>query len=182
VRIISGIYRGKHIHPPRGFRARPTTDYAKESLFNILQNRYDLEELDVLDLFAGTGSISYEFLSRGVRSLVCVEKEPLHHRFIRSTLMELDADSHSPVRLIRGDAFRYLKGPSEAFDLIFADPPYDHARLETLPDLVFSTDILNPEGRFILEHPGQSSFTAHPHFEEVRKYGGVHFSFFRPLP
>ena len=123
MRIISGTYRGKQIHPPRGFRARPTTDFAKESLFNILQNRYDLGTLDVLDLFAGTGSISYEFLSRGVRSLVCVEKDPLHHRFIRDTLVDLDADM---VSLIRTDAFRFLKRPAQSFDLIFADPPFDH--------------------------------------------------------
>ena len=146
MRIISGRYRGKQIRPPGNLRARPTTDLAKESLFNILLNYYTLEELDVLDLFAGTGSITYEFASRGAQSVVTVEQEPRLCNFIRKTCEALHFDQ---VTLIRGDAFRYLKNPGQEFDLIFADPPYDHPLLETLPGLVFSTRILASGGRLV---------------------------------
>jgi 16S rRNA (guanine966-N2)-methyltransferase len=176
VRIISGTYRGKRINPPKSFKARPTTDFSKESLFNILMNSYDMEELDVLDLFSGTGGISYEFVSRGARSVVAIEKEHAHYSFIRNTCQELDMDM---VNVIRGDVFRYLKRPYQSFDIIFADPPYDHPLLDTLPDQIFSTEILAKEGTFILEHPGDHSFTSHNHFSEHRKYGGVNFTFFK---
>jgi 16S rRNA (guanine966-N2)-methyltransferase len=176
VRIISGTYRGKRIHPPKSFKARPTTDFSKESLFNILMNSYDMEELDVLDLFSGTGGISYEFVSRGARSVVALEKEHAHYSFIRNTCQELDMDM---VNVIRGDVFRYLKRPYQSFDIIFADPPYDHPLLDTLPDQIFNTEILAKEGTFILEHPGDHSFTSHNHFSEHRKYGGVNFTFFK---
>lgn len=175
MRIISGTYRGKQIHPPKNFKARPTTDFAKESLFNILLNLYVLEELEILDLFAGTGSITYEFASRGARSVVAVEREPAYYHFIRNTCRELDLDM---VTVIRGDVFRFLKKPAQSFDIIFADPPYDHPLLDTLPDQIFSTGILGKLGQFILEHPASHSFTAHPHFSQHRKYGGVNFSFF----
>ena len=141
-----------------------------------MMNSYDMEELDVLDLFSGTGSISYEFASRGARTLVAVEREALHYNFIRNTCRELEMDQ---VNVIRGDAFKYLKRPYQSFDIIFADPPYDHPLLESLPDLIFNTDILAKEGTFILEHPGKHSFTSHNHFAEHRKYGGVNFTFFK---
>jgi 16S rRNA (guanine966-N2)-methyltransferase len=176
MRIISGTYRGKRINPPKSFKARPTTDFSKEGLFNILMNNFDLEELDVLDLFSGTGGISYEFVSRGARSVVAIEKEHAHYSFIRNTCQELEMDM---VNVIRGDVFRYLKRPYQSFDIIFADPPYDHPLLDTLPDLIFSTEILAKEGTFILEHPGDHSFTSHNHFSEHRKYGGVNFTFFK---
>jgi 16S rRNA (guanine966-N2)-methyltransferase len=175
VRVISGKYRGKQIKPPGSIKARPTTDFAKESLFNILMNRVDFEETDVLDLFAGTGSITYEFASRGARSVVAVEKEPVHYHFIRKTVDELDM---SLVTVIRGDVFRFLRKPCQTFDLIFADPPYAHPGLISLPGLVFSSGILETGGYFILEHPGSRSFTAHPRFLEHRGYGGVNFTFF----
>ena len=176
MRIISGIFRGRLIRPPAGFKARPTTDFAKESLFNILSNQYDFEELDVLDLFSGTGSISYEFASRGARSVVSVELAPSHFRFIQETCRALGLEQISPVRT---DAFRYLMKPYLSFDVIFADPPYDHPRLEELPDLVLSTNILEAGGLFILEHPGNHDFSAHTGFSQHRKYGGVNFTFFR---
>lgn len=175
MRIISGTYRGKQIRPPKNFKARPTTDFAKEGLFNILQNLYDPEDLDVLDLFAGTGSISYEFASRGARSVLTIEIEQSYYNFIRATSRELEMDM---VSVIKGDVFRYLKKPYQSFDIIFADPPYDHPLLETLPDLVFDSEILAKGGQFILEHPGTFSFTSHNHFLDQRKYGGVNFSFF----
>lgn len=176
MRIISGTYRGKQIHPPKSFKARPTTDFAKEGLFNILLNHFDPEDLDVLDLFAGTGSITYEFASRGARSVVAVEMNQENHHFIRKTCEELQMDQ---VTMIRGDVFRYIRKPYQSFDIIFADPPYDHIRLESLPDLILDTEILANKGWFILEHPGSSSFTAHPRFLQHRKYGGVNFSIFQ---
>ena len=175
MRIISGILRGKQIRPPGNFKARPTTDFAKESLFNILIHQYNLEDLDVLDLFSGTGSISYEFASRGVRSATAIEMVPLHFKFIQETCRSMQLDQ---VTVLRADAFRYLLKPTQSFDIIFADPPYDHPGLAELPDLVFGTDILNKQGVFILEHPGNHSFTAHSRFQQLRKYGGVNFSFF----
>lgn len=175
MRIISGKYRGKQLHPPRNFNARPTTDFARESLFNILANRFDFEGLAVLDLFAGTGSITFEFASRGASSVVSVESSPVHHRFISKTCDSMELEQ---VTVIRGDAFRYLLNPDQTFDIIFADPPYDHPSLKDLPDLVLSAGILNEGGLFILEHPGSLTFTVHPRFLEQRKYGGVNFSFF----
>lgn len=175
MRIISGIYRGKQIRPPKNFKARPTTDFAKESLFNILIHQYDLEGMDVLDLFSGTGSISYEFASRGVKSVVAIEMVQTHFKFIQDTCRALELDQ---VTVIRGDVFRYLKKPYTSFDLIFADPPFDHPGLAEIPDLVMSTSILEKEGLLILEHPAQYTFTAHPHFLQNRKYGGVNFTLF----
>jgi 16S rRNA (guanine(966)-N(2))-methyltransferase RsmD len=175
VRIISGILRGKQIRPPRNFKARPTTDFAKESLFNILIHQYHIEDMDVLDLFSGTGSISYEFASRGARSVLAIEMASPHFKFIQETCRNLDLDQ---VTVLRADVFRYLKKPIQSFDIIFADPPYDHPGLEELPDLVLSTNILNKQGILILEHPDIHSFTAHSRFQQQRKYGGVNFSFF----
>lgn len=175
MRIISGTYRGKRIHPPKNFKARPTTDFSKESLFNILIHQLDFKGLDILDLFAGTGSITYEFASRGVQSVVAVEMAAPHFKFILQTCKDMGLDM---VNVIRGDVFKYLKKPTQSFDIIFADPPYDHPRLAELPDLVFSSEILNKDGLFILEHPGSYSFTAHPRFSRHRKYGGVNFSMF----
>ena len=175
MRIISGTYRGRIIRPPAGLKARPTTDFARESLFNILSHRLEFEDLDILDLFAGTGSITYEFSSRGARSVVAVESNPLHFRFIRETCRKLDLDM---VTVISTDVFRYLYKPYQAFDIVFADPPYDHPQLEELPDAVLSSGVLAPEGLFILEHPAGNVFSAHPRFRQHRKYGGVNFSFF----
>jgi len=178
VRIISGIFRGKQIHPPGNFKARPTTDFAKENLFNILIHQYDFEEMDILDLFSGTGSISYEFASRGAKSVLAIEMAPMHFKFIQDTCRDIQLDQ---VSVIRADVFRYLNKPIQSFDIIFADPPFDHKGLAELPDLIFSTDILNKQGLFILEHPGNYSFTAHPHFQHHRKYGGVNFTFFSKI-
>ncbi len=175
MRIISGTYRGKQIHPPKNLHVRPTTDFAKESLFNILIHQLDFEGLDILDLFAGTGSITYEFASRGVQSVVSVEKAPPLFKFIQQTCRNMDLDM---VSVIRGDVFRYLQNPYQSFDIIFADPPYDHPRLTDIPDLVLSTEVLNEKGLLILEHPASYIFTAHPRFFQHRKYGGVNFSMF----
>jgi len=134
-----------------------------------------MEEMDILDLFSGTGSISYEFASRGARSVLSIEMEPKHFKFIKDTCRNLQMDQ---VSVIRADVFKYLRRPVQSFDIIFADPPFDHPGLSELPELIFSSAILNKEGLFILEHPGNYSFTAHPHFFQHRKYGGVNFTFF----
>jgi 16S rRNA (guanine(966)-N(2))-methyltransferase RsmD len=175
VRIISGTYRGKIIHPPSGFSARPTTDFAKESLFNILQNHFDIENAAVLDLFAGTGSISYEFASRGAARITTIEADPVHFRFIKRTAEQMDLQQ---MQVIRSDAFAFIRKPFESYDIIFADPPYDHPDLAKLPDHIFDTNILLPEGWFILEHGAKERFEAHPHFRQRRKYGSVNFSVF----
>jgi len=179
VRIISGIFKGKQLRPPRNFKARPTTDFAKESLFNILANHYDFEDLDVLDLFSGTGSIAYEFVSRGARSVVAVELAQAHYKFIQDTCRAMEMNQLTPIRT---DAFRYLNKPYQSFDVIFADPPYDHPGLEELPKLVLSTEILADGGIFILEHTGSYDFSAHKGFSQHRKYGGVNFTMFTKNP
>ncbi|MEZ5072454.1 MAG: RsmD family RNA methyltransferase [Bacteroidales bacterium] len=164
-RIISGSYRGRHIHPPSGFNARPTTDFAKESLFNILIHQMDIGTLDVLDLFSGTGSIAYEFASRGARSVVAVENNPRHHRFISQTVRELDLTN---VEVLRADVFRYLLKPVQGFDLIFADPPYSHPRLADLPGLVLDGPLLLPGDTSFWSIPPNMLLKKHPRFLQIR--------------
>ena len=176
MRIISGSLKGRRFSPPKSFSARPTTDIARESLFNVLNNRIDFEDLKVLDLFAGTGSISYEFASRGCEDITTVELNFKHFGFIKSMLKEFDLNDH--IRLIKADAFKYIKKCTEQYNLVFADPPFDLKDFETIPDQFFNHDLLAEDGVFILEHSDKKSFEAHPRFSEVKKYGKVHFSFF----
>ncbi len=175
MRIISGSHRGRMIHPGKEFTARPTTDTAKESLFNILANSFDIEEVDVLDLFAGTGSISYEFASRGCKLIEAVEINYKHATFIHKTKTELKFDQ---LRLVRTNAFQYLKTCYRKFDIIFADPPYDMDEIETLPDIIISKGLLKDGGVFILEHPKNLNFSKHANLSDHRAYGSVNFSFF----
>lgn len=176
MRIISGKYRSRHIKVPANLKARPTTDFARENLFNILNNIIDWDETCALDLFSGTGSIAFEFASRGCPRVVCVELNQLHHRFICSTKEALKVSELWPLKT---DAFRFLETNHEKFDLIFADPPYDLSTLSTIPDIIFKKDILNSEGIFILEHSNSNDFTEHPRFWKIKKYGSVHFSMFQ---
>ena len=176
MRIISGKYRGRHITPPKNITARPTTDFAKESLFNLLQNRFDFEGLEVLDLFAGTGSISLECVSRGARKVTAVELAHVQQNFIIQTSKQLGITN---LNVFRGDVFKYINACRLRFDFIFADPPYALPTLPTLPDLVFDKDLLRPEGWFVLEHSADNEFTTHPRFVEHRQYGSVNFTFFR---
>ena len=176
MRIISGKYRGKRINPPSGFSARPTTDFAREALFNILVNRIDFESAEVLDLFSGTGSISFEFASRGVKCVNPVEQNMRHFAFIRKVAGELDPDSIKPFH---ADVRSYLKSCKSKYDIIFADPPYDLEWLKEIPEMVIKSGLLKEEGLFILEHPRNISFSAHPNLSEHRNYGSVNFSFFR---
>ena len=162
---------------PRTFKARPTTDFAKENLFNVLANYIDFEEgVRALDLFAGTGSISIELVSRGCDQVISLEKDRDHHAFICKIMQEVKTDKCIPIR---GDVFKYLQGGKEQFDFIFADPPYELNGLETIPDLVFDNHLLKENGLFVLEHGKKNNFEFHPHFIEKRVYGSVNFSFFR---
>lgn len=163
------------IHPPKNFKARPTTDFAKENLFNILNNNFDFSELNVLDLFSGTGSISYEFASRECISVISVESNFKHHIFIKKSIDELGL---TQIKAIKSDAFRYVKSCREKFDIIFADPPYDLKTIETIPDFIFENNILKENGWLIVEHGDKTNFGRHPAFIELRKYGGVNFSIF----
>lgn len=175
MRIISGKYKGRRFAPPKSFKARPTTDMAKESLFNVLNNRIDWDETEALDLFGGTGGISFELVSRGCTKVVCVEKNPAHAAFINKTKEELKADE---LTLFTADAFKYLRHCAEQFDLIFADPPYDLKNFEEVPDLVFKQDLIRKGGIFILEHSSSYDFSSLPLFETKREYGSVNFSIF----
>lgn len=175
MRIIGGKLKGKIIYPPVGYKARPTTDFAKEGLFNILNNEYEFEDLKVLDLFGGTGAISFEFASRGASRVYCVEMQRENASFIKLEAERLGLDN---VTMVRDNVFDFLHICHEKFDLIFADPPYALEGLDTIPDKVFDHDILHPECYFILEHGDEYSFTSHPHFVKEKTYGRVHFSFF----
>ena len=176
MRIITGIYKGRHFDIPRTFKARPTTDFAKENIFNVMNGYVDFDESDALDLFAGTGSITLEMLSRGCREVVSVEADRDHAAFIRQCLKKIDADNNI---LIRGDVFRFLKTCHQTFDFIFADPPYALSELPLLPDMVLDAHILHDEGIFVLEHGAAQDFSSHPCFVEHRAYGSVNFSIFR---
>lgn len=175
MRIIGGKNRRRNILPPTNFRARPTTDFAKENLFNVLNNYFDFEQVEVLDLFSGTGSISYEFCSRGARRVVSVEMNPVHQKFISDMGRELKYDQ---LHSIKTNAFVYLKSIKDSFDIIFADPPYDMEGVETLPGLIFERDLLREDGWFILEHSAEQDFSQHANFFEKRHYGSVNFSIF----
>lgn len=175
MRIISGKFKARRIDVPHNITARPTTDFAKEGLFNLLNNQIDFEGIDVLDLFAGTGSIGFEFISREARSVICVEQSDRHAAFIRKTSQLLKIEN---LTLIRGDVFKFVSSTKIKFDLVFADPPYDLERLEEMPDLIFKYELLKPEGLFVLEHSVKNNFENHPRFSFHRHYGNVHFSFF----
>jgi len=176
LRIVSGLYRGKTINPPKNFKARPTTDFAKEALFNILVNHFDFEDLEVLDLFSGTGSIGYEFVSRGASFVEMVEKNYLHSEFIRKVLQDMNIQN---ARIVKSDAFIYIERMSRAFDIVFADPPYDLEGLAEIPDKILKSRVLKENAWVILEHGNSQDFKDHPSCFDQRNYGSVHFSFFR---
>ena len=174
MRIIGGRLKGKTILPPQGYKARPTTDFAKEGLFNILNNEYEMEGLKVLDLFGGTGAISYEFASRGASMVYCVEMLPLHANFIKSQAQKFGMNN---LTVVRHNVFEFLEICREKFDIVFAVPPFALDDLDTNPDKVFARDILHPGAYFILEHPEEYNFESHRFFVKEKKYGNVHFSF-----
>lgn len=180
-RIISGTWKGKKISAPKNFEVRPTTDFAKEALFSILEHRLDLEYLSVLDLFAGIGSISLEFASRGCKDITSVEMNPKHATFINNTAKDLGFNLH--INLQRANVFDWLKkfkNHGKTYDIIFSDPPFDLSENEyqELISLVLNHEILKENGIFILEHQSRLKIE-HSHLQETRKYGNVSFSFFQ---
>lgn len=177
MRVISGIYKRRRFDIPHSFKARPTTDFAKENLFNVLSNYLDFEDnIHALDLFAGTGSISLELVSRGCDQVISIEKDRDHHAFICKVMNEVKTDK---CISIRGDVFKYIQSCHNQFDFIFADPPYKLKDLETIPGLIFEHELLKEEGLFVLEHGKKNNFETHPNFIERRVYGSVNFSFFQ---
>jgi 16S rRNA (guanine966-N2)-methyltransferase len=173
LRIVGGEKKGFVIKLPKNFESRPTTDYAKEGLFNILANEFDFEGLSVLDLFAGSGSMSYEFASRGA-SVTTVEILPHYCQFIKKTNFELDFKT----KVVHANVFNILKKEGEAFDVIFADPPYTLKGIELIPELVFANNKLKDNGVLIVEHGAATKFGGNSLLIDERNYGSVHFSFF----
>jgi len=176
LRIIGGKYKGRRIVPQAGLRARPTTDFAREGLFNVLNNHFDFESITVLDLFSGTGSISFEFASRGAVAVHLIEKDPKHIDGIKRIIKDLGLTN---IKTVHIDMKAFLKICTFKYDIVFADPPYDLPWLKEIPDLVIRSGVVRDEGIFILEHPKRMSFSEHEWFYEQRNYGGVNFSFFR---
>ena len=178
--IITGKYKGRHFDIPRTFKARPTTDFAKENIFNVLVQYIDFEGAQALDLFSGTGSISLELLSRGCGQVVSIELDRDHHRFIQECVKKLTGNQEPlPLIPIRGDVFRFIKTCRQQYDFIYADPPYALKELPTIPDLIFERQLLKEDGIFVFEHGKDYDFSEHPHFVEHRSYGSVNFSLFR---
>lgn len=188
MRIIGGKYRGRRIHPPKGIEARPTTDFAKEGVFNILQHSVPLEGIRVLDLFSGTGNIALEFLSRGAEEVISVD----HDRELYTHMLGMARGlNEARWHIVRSDVFTYLNGAAVAptigtstggFDIIFADPPFGLDGIERLPILVRERQLLLNDGLLIVEHPKNVDMSADPWFQRHRPYGNVHFSFFTPTP
>jgi len=176
MRIISGSHKGRVLRPPQGLPVRPTTDMAKESLFNILNNYVDFEEIRVLDLFAGTGNISLEFASRSATMILSVDLNSRCIEYISKMATEL---KFNKLSAIQANVFTFLARSAGTYDVIFADPPYDLKNRESIPDLIFSNNWLTDEGWFIMEHDKYIGFKDHPYFFEERRYGKIHFSFFR---
>ncbi|MEW7291691.1 RsmD family RNA methyltransferase [Aquimarina sp. 2304DJ70-9] len=177
MRIISGKYKGKRLTAPKKLPVRPTTDMAKEGLFNILNNNYNFSQLSVIDLFAGTGNISYEFASRGAEHIIAIDSHYACMGFIKSTAKELDFS----IETVKSDVYSYLEKTRHNADIIFADPPYDFTKEQfmKIAALVFENDLLNEEGLLIIEHSKHTSLEDAPYFDNSRKYGGSVFSFFK---
>lgn len=176
MRIISGFLKGKQLHPPTGLPVRPTTDFAKEALFNILNNLIDFEGLKVLDLFAGTGNISYELASRGALKIVSIDSNPKCVAYIKQQSSALNLPV---IEVMKTDVFRYLEKTDAKFDLIFADPPYDMKDFDRIPKLVFERNMLQPNAWLVVEHSAETQLSKLPFFKEKRKYGNVNFSLFQ---
>jgi len=174
MRIIGGTHKGKQIKTPKDLPVRPTTDFAKEALFNILANKVEFENLTVLDLFSGTGHISLEFASRGSNAIVSVDKNFKCVGFLKSISQELKFN----INTVKADVFDFLKTTHTKFDLIFADPPYDLSNIADIHQLVFEQNLLNDNGILIIEHGAKTNLESLHHFSQHRKYGNVNFSFF----
>jgi 16S rRNA (guanine966-N2)-methyltransferase len=176
MRIIGGKYKGRIFRPTKKFSARPTTDIAREGLFNILENRIDFSDKSILDLFSGTGSIGFEFISRGCKDATLVEKDFGHYKFILEITKTLNIEN---ARVVKSDVFSFLFKYQGKFDIIFADPPFDLPQFSLVAEAVLNGNVLNENGIFILEHSKEHDFSEHPNFVEIRNYGKVNFSFFK---
>lgn len=173
MRIISGTLKGRNIVAPKSFKLRPTTDIAKEGLFNILNNAIDFDENSLLDLFAGIGSISLECASRGMTDIVSVERNAQHAQFIKKTALDLKLQG---ITVLCNDVRDFLKIAYRSFDIIFADPPYDLPWIAQLPEYIFASQAVNDETMVIIEHPAEVSYAGHPYYSHTKHYGKVHFS------
>lgn len=176
MRIIRGIYGRRRFDVPTNITARPTTDMARENIFNVLENLVDFEGLTALDLFAGTGAVTFEFASRGCSLVVCVEKAKTQYDFIRKVKQQLNADIVTPMR---GDVFRFIASCQQQFDIIFADPPYDLPQLPQVPELILKSAMVKPGTLIVVEHSRANDFSQLPHFMQHRVYGKVNFSIFQ---
>lgn len=176
MRIIRGKYGRRRFDVPGNITARPTTDFARENIFNVLDNLIDLEGKRALDLFAGTGAITFEFLSRGCAEVTAVERAAVQYGFIRRVAAELHADN---LRLVRGDALRFIASCTAGFDIIFADPPYDMPGFADVPEAILSSGMVRPGTIVVVEHSKAHDFSSLPHFFDHRTYGSVNFSLFR---
>ena len=179
MRIVGGKYRNRRLHPPREMEARPTTDFAKEGLFNVLQHTAVLEDIKVLDLFAGTGNISLEFLSRGASDVLSVEQDRRLVAFMQRTAEEL---GERGWRALKADVPTFLRGHRGRYDIVFADPPFHMEGIAELPTLVFQAGLLGTEGMLIVEHPADVDLSHLPGHQRTRAYGLIRFSFFTPPP
>lgn len=179
MRIIRGKYGRRRFDVPRNITARPTTDFARENIFNVLENMRDFDGCTALDLFAGTGAMSLEFLSRGCEKVVAAEMASTQANFIRSVKDKLNA---AGLTVVKTDVFRFLQSCTEQFDFIFADPPYDHKRFAEIPELILSSPMIKPGTIVIVEHNRNHDFSSLPGFIEHRAYGSVNFSLFEPIP
>ncbi|MEA3448873.1 MAG: 16S rRNA (guanine(966)-N(2))-methyltransferase RsmD [Bacteroidota bacterium] len=178
MRIIAGKLKGKHIRLPQHFSFRPTTDFARESIFNIMNNHYNLDEIRFLDLFSGSGAISFEMFSRGCHDITCVEINTEQASFIENTFDYLDDADDDVASVFNANAISYLEKVQQEYHIIFADPPYNTNDYHEIHRLVFDRNLLRPGGLLIMEHNKMHDFSALSHFLEHRKYGGVHFSIF----
>jgi 16S rRNA (guanine966-N2)-methyltransferase len=176
MRIVGGEFGGRRFNPPSGIPARPTTDVAKEALFNILEHMMDMEGICTCELFGGTGSISYELASRGAEKLTIVERDAVSIGFIKKTAETLGIENR--LKIIRGDVFKFMKSGGDQFDFIFADPPYALPNMDEIPQLVFEKQLLTPGGIFVMEHAARNNYELHPHFTRMKNYGDTLFSFF----
>lgn len=179
MRIIGGRAGGLRLHPPTHLPVRPTTDLAKEALFNILNNRLDFQGLCCLDLFAGTGNVAFELASRGAKQVTAVDLHGKCVQYIKQTSQQI---SLQEVHAKKADVFRFIQSTSETFDLIFADPPYDLNELPDLANRILEEQLLKPDGWLIVEHPTSRKLKVHPNLTETRSYGSCSFSFYRSFP
>src|SRR6202012_4986947 len=175
MRIIGGSLKGLRLNPPKNLPVRPTTDLAKEALFNILQNQIEFDDIKVLDLFSGTGNISFEFASRGAKQVIAVDRSIHCINYIKDTARQHQLTT---IKTYKADIFKYLQLETEQYDLIFADPPYDLNQIPELPKIIFDRNLLLPGGLLIVEHQSLQNLSNHPKFVEQRKYGHSSFSFF----